>query len=153
MKSSSFDEAAVEAGLVLPRGVFDRRHTLECTLLKKEHDRGCQRQDATVPFGRIRQVGGSAPRKALDQEPAGPSSAGPLGNQETSTTSPKLGLRRQARPYPRSRRSPKLRLGGRPWKPPSEAKAGGGVIRESSGSEGARISMSVAEAEETNLPC
>jgi len=63
-KSPSFDEAAVEAGLVLPH---------------KERDRGRQRRVRDRPGGRIRHKGRSAHRKALDQEPTGPSGAGPLG--------------------------------------------------------------------------
>jgi len=76
---------------------------------------------ATFPLAEYA-TGRERPRKALDQEPTGPSGAGPQGNRGASTARPKLGARRQARLYPRSRRSPKLRLGERPWKPLSKAK-------------------------------
>jgi len=49
-------------------------------------------------------AGGSAARKALDQELTGPSGAGSKGNRGASRARPKLGARRQARLYPRSRR-------------------------------------------------
>jgi hypothetical protein len=64
MKSSSFDEAAVEAGRVLPsKGA--RQRASEAGLRPSRWPNTPQ--------------GGSAHRRALDQEPAGPSSAGPLG--------------------------------------------------------------------------
>jgi len=98
----------------------------------------------TVPVAEYA-TGRERPRRVLDQEPAGPSGAGPQGNRGTSTARPKLGARRQARPYPRSRRSPKLRLGGRPWKPPSEAKVEDGGDSGVDRFKGARVVMSVAE--------
>jgi hypothetical protein len=129
-KASSFDEAAVEASLALP--------------LKGARQRASEAGLRPSPWPNTPQ-GGSARRKALDQEPTGPRGAGSPGKPGDITATPKLGARRQARPHPRSRRSPKLRLGKRPWKPPPEAKVEGGVIRESSGPQGARIAMSVAE--------
>jgi hypothetical protein len=63
-KSPSFDEAAVEAGLVLPsKGARQRASAAGLRPSRWPN----------TPQGR------SAHRKALDQEPTGPSSAGPLG--------------------------------------------------------------------------
>jgi hypothetical protein len=93
-KAPSFDEAAVETGLVfLARGARQRASAAGTRPSRWPN----------TPRGR------SAPRKALDQEPTGPSSAGSKGNRGTSRARPKLGARRQARLYPRSCRSPVLR--------------------------------------------
>lgn len=117
--STSFDEAAVEAGRVLPsKGARQRA---------SEAGTRPSRGPKTPARGRVA-------RKAFDQEPTGPSRAGPEGNQRTSRARPKLWVRRQASLHPRSRRSPTLRPGERLWKPPFSAKVREGVIRESSGS-------------------
>jgi len=106
-KSPSFDEAAVAANLALPSG---------------ERDRERQRQAYDRPYGRIRRREGAPFGRLSIKSLQVRAVLVPLGNRGTSTAMPKLGARRQARLYPRSRRSPKLRLGKRPWKPPSEAK-------------------------------
>ena len=106
-KSPSFDEAAVAANLALPQKERDReRQRLVCDRPVAEYATGRERP-SEGPRSR-------AYRSDLVLVP--------LGNRGTSTAMPKLGARRQARLYPRSRRSPKLRLGERPWKPPSKAK-------------------------------
>jgi hypothetical protein len=129
-KSPSFDEAAVAANLALPPGERDRgRQRLVC-----DHPRGRIRHREGAPFGRLS-------IKSLQVRAVLVSS----GNRGTSTTMPKLGTRRQARLYPRSRRSPKLRLGGRPWKPPSEAKVKDGGDSGVERFKSARVVMSVAE--------
>jgi hypothetical protein len=113
-KSSSFDEAAVEAGLALPsKGA---RQGVSEAGPRPSHGRTRRKDGALAGRPSIR---GLQVRAALVP-------CFPLGNRRTSTTVPKLGAHRQASLYPRSRRSPKLRLGGRPWKPSLEAKAEGG---------------------------
>ena len=96
-RSTSFDEAAVQAGLALPQ---------------KERDRERQRLASDRPVGRIRPRRGRAARKVLDRAPTGPSRAGPEGNQRTSRVRPKLEDRRQAGLHPRSRRSRGFRPSG-----------------------------------------
>jgi len=110
-KSPSFDEAAVEASLALPLW---------------ERDRGRQRLVCDRPRGRIRHREGAPVGRLSIKSLQVRAVLVPLGNRGTSTAMPKLESRRQARLYPRSRRSPKLRLGERPWKPPSKAKAEAG---------------------------
>jgi len=113
-KLSSFDEAAVEASRVLPQ---------------KEHDRERQRLARDRPGGRIRQREGAllgrlsieSLRVRAGRVPK--ETEGNQGSRRTSRARPKLEARRQARLHPRSRRSPTLRPGGRPWKPSSNAKA------------------------------
>lgn len=100
-RPSTFDEAAVEAGLALPR---------------KERDRGRQRLAGDRPRGRTRHREGATSGGLSIKSSQVRAPLVPLGNRGTSKAMPKLGARRQARLYPRSRRSPKLRLGGRPWK-------------------------------------
>jgi hypothetical protein len=97
----------VAANLALPPGERDReRQRLDC-----------DRPLAEYAIGRERPPEGSRSRAYRSGTALVPS-----GNRGTFTATPKLGARRQARLYPRSRRSPKLRLGERPWKPLSEAK-------------------------------
>jgi len=112
---------------------------------RKERDRERQRLACDRPGGRIRHREGALIGRLSIKSLQVRAALVPLGNRGTSTATPKLGARRQARLYPRSRRSPKLRLGGRSWKPSPKAKVEGGVIRESSGSQGARSVLSVAE--------
>jgi len=112
---------------------------------RKERDRERQRLVCDRPRGRIRHREGALIGRLSIKSLQVRAALVPSGNRGTSTATPKLGARRQARLYPRSRRSPKLRLGARPWKPSPEAKVEGGVIRESSGSQGARSVSSVAE--------
>ena len=102
-KSPSFDEAAAAANLALPhervekrrerretrkgwRGVPVRRavlteesgRTAAFSTRSRERDKSVSGGYATVPWPNT-PSGGSTPRKALDQEPTGPSGAGPLG--------------------------------------------------------------------------
>jgi hypothetical protein len=102
-RSPSFDEAAVAANLALPherverrrerretrkegRGVPVRRaisteesgRTAAFSARSRERDKSVSGGCATVPWPNT-PSGGSIPRKALDQEPTGPSGAGPLG--------------------------------------------------------------------------
>jgi len=112
-RSTSFDEAAVQAGRVLPR---------------REHDRERQRLARDRPVGRIRHGEGALLGRLSIESLAGPSGAGPKGNRRTSRARPKLEDRRQAGLHPRSRRLPGFRpsgldLGERSWKPASNAKA------------------------------
>lgn len=106
---------------------------------RKERDRERQRLDCDRPGGRIRHREGALIGRLSIKSLQVRAALVPLGNRGTSTDMPKLEARRQARLHPRSRRSPKLRLGERSWKPPSKAKVEDGVIRESSGSQGARV--------------
>jgi hypothetical protein len=120
---------------------------------RKERDRGRQRLVCDRPRGRIRHREG-APVGGLSIEgPQVRAVLGPLGNRGTSTTMPKLEARRQARLHPRSRRSPKLRLGGRSWKPPSRAKAWEGGDSGIERFTGCSCRVLVAEVGETHLPC
>jgi len=102
-KSPSFDEAAVAANLALPyervekrrerhetreerRGVPVRQavltdesgRTAAFSTRSRERDKSVSGWNATVPWPNT-PSGGSTPRKAFDQEPTGPSGAGPLG--------------------------------------------------------------------------
>ena len=137
-RSTSFDEAAVEKDRVLPpKGARQRASAAGTRPSRwpKTPARGC------------------AARRAFDREPAGPGRAGPMGNQGTSSAAPKLGTRRQARLHPRSRRSLRFGMASGRGSHPRTRKRTGTVIRESSGSPGARIVSSVAEIGTRYLPC
>lgn len=122
--TSSFDEAAVEADLVLFPGRARQRASAAGT--------------RPSPWPNTPR-GGSAARRALDRELTGPGGAGSKRTRGTSRARPKLGARRQAGLYPRSRRSSGFGLSsGRGSRPPGR-KPKGKVIRESSDPEGARI--------------
>jgi hypothetical protein len=128
--TSSFDEAAVKAGLVLFPGRARQRASAAGT--------------RPSPWPNTPR-GGSAARRALDRGLTGPSGAGSKRKQGTSRARPKLGARRQAGLYPRSRRSSGFGLVGGCGSLPPRRKSKGKVIRESDDPEGARIVTSVAE--------
>jgi hypothetical protein len=120
-RSTSFDEAAVQTGLVVPpQGARQR-----ASAAGKRPSRWLKRPRR-----------GRAARKAFDQEPTGPSGAGPEGNRRTSRARPKLEGRRQAGLHPRSCRHPGLDLEGDRGSRPRTRKRTRKVIRESSGSHG-----------------
>lgn len=121
---------------------------------RKEHDRERQRLVRDRLEGRIRPREGALPGGLFDREPTGPSRADPKGNRRTSRARPKLWARRQASLHPRSRRSPTLRPGERPWKPPFSAKArGGGDSGIERFNSSARVVWLVAEVGTKHLPC
>jgi hypothetical protein len=137
-KLSSFDEAAVEKGRVLPQ---------------KEHDRGRQRQARDRPDGRIRQREGALLGGLSIKSPQ--VRAGRVPRETRGHRAPVQSWRHAVKRASTRGHVIRLRFGlaGGRGSHPRTRKRTGTVIRESSGSPGARIVSSVAEIGTKYLPC
>jgi hypothetical protein len=111
VKSPSFDEAAVEAGLVL----LAREARQRASAAGKRPSRWPKRPRR-----------GSAARKVLDQEPTGPGGAGLLGKPGDIEGHAKARGSPSSEALPEVTSSAGFRPGRRPWKPSWKVKAGPG---------------------------
>jgi hypothetical protein len=129
--SSSFDEAAVKAGLALSS--------------KGARHRVSEAGRRPSPWPNTPQGGSDVPERLSIKSPTGPGGAGPIGKPRDVEGHAEAGGSPSSEAPPEVTSFAKASAGRAAVEAPSEVKAGEGVIRESSGPQGARVVTSVAE--------